>query len=266
MTRGLPLFLGLLVVLQCSVLSRAECDITKCEIPKHYREVAGCEPAKYAEGDEEKCCPIEYNCEAVSKQDKTKCHYKGKVYNDGEILENDDMPNCRRGCFCREGDFVCAHVECPEQVFNRPAPHCVIQSSRTKCCSESILCEEEKIEKLSTCYMDSKLYRQGEKMYPKDERCFTCICDEKWDNSTAITKNPACEEVDCAIDISFQSDLRMGCVPIYYGEPTCCPIDRKCRKYRFWVDNDPGNWLDRVIIISTSLFLQPNRKTSPSPR
>lgn len=68
-------------------------------------------------------------------------------------------------------------------------------------------------------------------MWPATERCFSCLCDEKFDNSTAVTKNNNCQEVDCAIDLSYLSKIRSGCVPVYFGEPTCCPITTKCRKF-----------------------------------
>lgn len=230
---------SILAILHCFiVLCRAECDITKCGVPKHYREI-GCEPVEYSADDKERCCPIKYNCDEIKKQDATKCHYRGKTFADGEKMEEE--VNCRAGCYCNKGKFTCGHVECPELVFNRPEPHCVIQNSREKCCSEKIICDEKEIENLHTCHMDDKAYRKGQLMYPANERCFTCLCDEKFDNSTVITKNSNCAEVDCAIDLSRLSEIRSGCVPVYYGEPTCCPISSKCRKLspcrlnRFWL-------------------------------
>lgn len=209
-------------------LASAECDITKCGVPKHYREI-GCEPTRYAPTDKDKCCPIEYNCDEIGKQDAAKCHFRGKVYNDGDTM-SDQEANCRAACRCQNGTFTCAHVECPELVFNRPEPHCVVQNTRAKCCSEAIVCDKEAIEKLHVCHMDGQEYRKGQIMYPSSHKCFTCLCDEKFDNSTAVSQNPACSEVDCAIDLSRLAEIRSGCVPVYYGEPTCCPIATKCRK------------------------------------
>lgn len=208
-------------------LCSAECDITKCGVPKHYREI-GCEPTKYAEDDKDKCCPIEYNCDEVSKLDMTKCHYRGKSFGQGEKMN--ETVNCRAACHCDEGSFRCAYVECPELVFNRPEPHCVVQNTREKCCSEKIVCDKKEIEELHVCHMEGKEYRKGQLMYPTTDRCFTCLCDEKFDNSTAIAKNPTCSEVDCSIDLTYLAKIRSGCVPVYYGEPTCCPITMKCRK------------------------------------
>lgn len=224
--------LCIFALLQCSVLVilqvSAECDITKCNIPKHYREI-GCEPSEYAKEDTEKCCPIKYNCDAIQQQNATNCHFRGKSFSDGDRMEED--VNCRASCYCREGQFTCAHIECPEEVFNRPEPHCVVQKSRDKCCSESILCDTKEIEQLSSCYMDGKQYRQGEKMYPAQDRCFSCICDEKFDNSTEVSRNPSCNEVDCSIELDHLQQIKSGCVPVYFGEPTCCPIATKCRKW-----------------------------------
>lgn len=219
-----------LVALECSVLfASAECDILKCDLPKHYRELA-CEPTKYADNDTEKCCPIEYNCDALMSQDATKCHYKGQVYSNGDTIKTEDEPNCQANCICQDGHFRCASVECPEQVFNRPEPHCVIQNTADKCCSSSIICDQPVIDALPSCYLNGKQYRKGQKMYPEGHRCFSCICDEGFDNSTAISKNSACSEVFCDIELHKSSDIRTGCVPVYYGEPTCCPIATKCRE------------------------------------
>lgn len=157
---GLRLPLAVLLVLQLRVLVvRSECDITKCGVPKHYREI-GCEPTKYSDDDKEKCCPIEYNCDEIAKQDKTKCHYRGKSFNDGEQMNG--TVNCRAGCYCRQGEFQCAFVECPELIFNRPEPHCVIQNSRTQCCSENIICEQKEIDTLPVCHFEGKKYHKGQ--------------------------------------------------------------------------------------------------------
>lgn len=215
----------LLIIVNHSVDVTAECDITKCGVPKHYREI-GCEPVKYAADDVEKCCPIEYNCEEIAKQDGAKCHYQGKSYSNGERIPDDI--HCRASCRCDDGNIECAHIECPSE-FDPPAPHCVQQRSEKECCSTNVICDEAVIATLPVCYLNGRKYHGGEKMFPK-ERCFSCFCDEKFDNATAVSQNPSCSEVNCAIDVNYLPRIRSGCAPIYFGEPTCCPIGIKCRK------------------------------------
>lgn len=213
------------------LLTAAECDLTKCGLPKHYREIGTCEPTKYAPDDIEKCCPIEYNCDKIAQQNSAQCHFRNQTYSNGQQL--DVYVHCRPSCYCNNnGQFNCAQVSCPETTFDRPEPNCVVQNTRDQCCSTSIICDPQAIEKLHVCHMDGKEYRQGQKMFPKSNRCFTCYCDETFNNATEISQNPACLEVDCAIELAYLPRIRSGCVPVYFGEPTCCPISSKCRKCR----------------------------------
>ena len=262
---ALPL---LLIALQGCALATAECDLKKCEIPKHYREIGGCVP-EYAEDDAEKCCPVKYNCDAIQKQDTSKCYYNGRVYEDGERI--DHQISCRVGCYCRFGRFTCAHIDCPEFFGIRlgEGPDCIRQKSPGKCCTQNRICDKEEIDKLPVCYFEGRKYHGGEAMYPKERSCHTCYCDEKFDNSTAIEKNPNCPEVHCAIELDNLPQIRgSGCVPIYYDTPICCPIELKCRKLTETenkiVDKNKSDSKYLIFNIFPFLPFQPPRRTAPS--
>lgn len=89
--------------------------------------------------------------------------------------------------------------------------------------------DDEKIRSLSTCEVDGRTYRLGERIYP-DGACYECLCVAGYNNATSHADNPQCSKVDCGIELEM-TNLRDGCVPIYYKTPNCCPIEYKCRKF-----------------------------------
>lgn len=90
----------------------------------------------------------------------------------------------------------------------------------------------EKIANISKtrCWLDHKEYVKGERMYPEQIDCYSCICDEGFDNST-ILYNSHCRKIKCHIEVRYADRLHAGCIPIYYGKATCCPIGWRCRKF-----------------------------------
>lgn len=78
--------------------------------------------------------------------------------------------------------------------------------------------------------MENKEYVKGQKMYSDRIGCYSCICDENFDNTTIIN-SPNCQKVKCNIEIHYADRLMAGCIPIYYGKSNCCPIDWRCRKW-----------------------------------
>lgn len=91
--------------------------------------------------------------------------------------------------------------------------------------------DRDKIAELSRtrCYLENKEYVKGQKMFSDRIGCYACICDEHFDNNT-IVNNPNCQKVKCNIEIHYGDRLMLGCIPVYYGKFTCCPIDWRCRK------------------------------------
>ncbi|XP_001659087.2 uncharacterized protein LOC5570366 [Aedes aegypti] len=217
----------LATVLLCSavVLCNAQ-NTDSCPPPlKHYSEL-GCKPIQ----DEGHKCPNRYECPTLTDRDGGKCYFNGNVYDIASSLSKADqeLVSCSPACHCNNrttpASFVCAQIDCPE-FFGRDES-CVYQYTSGDCCSSSKVCGEE-AEKLDVCYMDGEQYKEGQKMYPKDESCYSCRCQKGFDNST-IVGNPNCQEFTCGIEIHNSDSVMEGCIPVYFGTDRCCPISWRC--------------------------------------
>lgn len=66
-----------------------------------------------------------------------KCHNRGKSYNVGDIIPENEHPKCKAACRCHDlsghVDFNCANIECPE-LFGPPPANCVRQEVTGQCC------------------------------------------------------------------------------------------------------------------------------------
>ena len=140
-------------------------------------------------------------------------------------------------CFCLDFEPILPatfkHNKCiNEPILPPPTPtifsnmslygRCVPQyKSPQSCCAAQFKCDTDR-ESLGTCSLDGKLYRHGEKIFPKKEPCLACLCQAGWDGSLTA---PACEPVDCGLGLS--SKLRRGCEPVY-RDGECCPTDWIC--------------------------------------
>lgn len=82
-----------------------------------------------------------------------------------------------------------------------------------------------------TCHVDGREYIEGQKIYPDAAPCHKCICGENYDNSTAVSANPHCQEFSCNIDLLQKSRLSRACVPIIH-KGSCCPFEWHCREYQ----------------------------------
>lgn len=73
--------------------------------------------------------------------DDKKCHNKGKSYNVGDVIPDDEHPICQAACRCSEvngiNEFNCASIECPE-IFAPPPSNCVPQPVPNECCPEYV--------------------------------------------------------------------------------------------------------------------------------
>uniref|UniRef100_A0A182TA32 VWFC domain-containing protein n=1 Tax=Anopheles maculatus TaxID=74869 RepID=A0A182TA32_9DIPT len=128
--------------------------------------------------------------------------------------------------FTTPATFQCASIDCAE-FLDAGSEDCIHQYSLHGCCAENTVCGKEKLAKLAQCYLDDKMYYEGQRMYPADEPCRTCQCKPGFDNST-IVDNPNCYEIQCGLELHAGDRLAMGCIPIYFGNHRCCPISWKC--------------------------------------
>ncbi|XP_039453080.1 kielin/chordin-like protein [Culex pipiens pallens] len=217
------------VLLCCSLvaLCNAETEEPCPAPPKHYTEL-GCKPIK----DEGHRCPNRYECPELTDRDGQKCYFNGNIYEPGTGLSKTDqeLVSCSPACRCNNktspASFTCASIDCPE--FFGPKEDCIYQYEKGQCCSSGApVCGEDKIEQLAECYFEGELYREGQKMYPTEESCYSCHCQKGFDNSTVVG-NPHCQEVNCGIELRSSERLARGCIPVYFGNDRCCPISWRC--------------------------------------
>lgn len=177
---------------------------------------------------------IRFECPDVKKYDKTKCQFKGRSYASGEDLADDIGPECSAACRCGGysdvASFNCANIECAE-LFNGVAPGCVMQYKLDACCAFNTVCEKSEKDKLAKCYYREKEYYEGQIIYPENEPCYRCSCTKDFNNQTLASVNQNFKKIDCGIELRNLDSIQKGCVPIYFGDNGCCPIDFRCRKF-----------------------------------
>ena len=144
----------------------------------------------------------------------------------------DKLPTCTTSCKCLEsggfGYFQCAFSDCPPDS-EKLVEGCVNQYTIESCCSTKRVCNEEAKE-LPSCWVEDKEYKKGQLIYPKSATCHKCLCEDNFENSTAIDQNPNCKRVDCGIELHQLGYLLDGCVPVYFNDNFCCPVEFRCRK------------------------------------
>lgn len=78
--------------------------------------------------------------------------------------------------------------------------------------------------------MDGQTFTEGEKMYPAQNPCYECLCQNEFDNTT-IVQNENCQKISCGLSLD-KSHIQRGCLPIYESKSiACCPIGWKCREF-----------------------------------
>lgn len=211
----------------------ADCDPTKCPAaPKHYVEL-GCKPVT----NDKECCPSRFDCPSPADFDETKCSFNNKTYSKGEKIPGKETDTlCAASCICSGSayKFNCASVGCPD-LHDVKLLNCAKQTKNGACCPDKYICEEEKIKKLSKCYLGGTEYLEGASMYPEGT-CMKCECNEHFKNDTIIG-NPNCEEINCGTSLRYLSQFRSGCIPTYFKDASCCPYQWRCRKFTFFFLN-----------------------------
>nr|CAD7463648.1 unnamed protein product [Timema tahoe] len=122
--------------------------------------------------------------------------------------------------------ITCANIECPE-LFRRPPPDCILQYSLDDCCSTSTFCKN-KTEDVTevTCNVGNETFIEGQKFYPSDDDCKSCVCQQGYDGTT---NGPWCKKIKCGFELRSADRFRQGCAPVYYGTERCCSIGFQCR-------------------------------------
>ncbi|XP_046683057.1 kielin/chordin-like protein [Homalodisca vitripennis] len=197
------------------------------EYAKNYYETIGCTP----ESHDETRCPISYDCSVLSQRSPDKCYFQGRAYDEGDTLQ--DSPPCLVHCKCEKSpqtggrlQFSCIRVECPEFFRRPPPPGCYNLYEHDKCCSVGRVCGQQK-EVAQRCEYKGQTYNIGEKFYPDEEPCRKCICQPGFNGSFT---EPTCRKFSCNYELTYVRPITDGCVPVFYGEKRCCPIEWRCPK------------------------------------
>ncbi|XP_046739901.1 kielin/chordin-like protein isoform X2 [Diprion similis] len=204
------------------------CDKSKCKGPLKYYEDLNCVPIY---GSNDSCCPIRYNCQHLEGRSIDKCYYKGREYNVGEKLREEDASPCDIGCFCSPGwqgpaKFSCAIVDC----FNRGAPGCYLKHSHDQCCPGPQVCPEKDSD-IPQCVVDGQTYLDGQHFTPKSDPTLDCICMEGYrgENITPFCKQP--EPFSCKVELRHADDIFNKCAPAFYASQnpaTDCNLFSRC--------------------------------------
>lgn len=225
----------------------------------HYYQ-KGCKPVRSRECDCAKFfrCPRKPVKPKLTKEESVKasvqkdkpCVYGDKVYGINERIPNPDEP-CRV-CRCRKrqfyngtitksyGEIDCSlFVECPEMVFGvkpkRESCHFAYRHDQccgTEICTDELPREDKRVR--TTCKYRSKSYKYGEMIYPEENSCMKCICDETW-NEHDPASSGGCKARQCSAFL--QENILQKCTPIYRIDG-CCPIDFMCPEKRKLYDRE----------------------------
>uniref|UniRef100_A0AB38ZEV4 Venom fibrillin 1 n=1 Tax=Oncocephalus sp. TaxID=2944721 RepID=A0AB38ZEV4_9HEMI len=169
--------------------------------------------------------PSRYNCSILDRITENKCFFKGKEYAIDETIKDQQVNDkCIVECTCiqiyttNKARWSCVDIECPE-LFHRQQDCKYLYDGHEKCCSTSKICGDEQVS--GTCTYAGKTYVHGEKFYPNEDKCKTCICGEGFNGSLT---EPWCETISCNLYLHYLNYIREGCLPTYYETDSCCPI------------------------------------------
>lgn len=56
--------------------------------------------------------------------------------------------------------------------------------------------DETKIRSLTTCEVDGRSYRLGQRIYPENA-CYECLCTPDYNNSSSFADNSNCKKINC---------------------------------------------------------------------
>ncbi|XP_035205772.1 uncharacterized protein LOC118180825 isoform X2 [Stegodyphus dumicola] len=200
---------------------------------KHY-EAKGCRPVyeeKPLSGKPSCTCPWRFDCSQADEihADDRVCVYKKHVYPVGKKIETSnpcESCSCVTDYFTQAATISCTTTECPSVYSQTPLPEgCHYVYKENECCPTRVECpaaQKDNEYKIPTCEYKSKMYYEGEQIYPDEDPCLICLCNQNW---TGINST-SCRQHDCMLERDSRK-LKQGCIPIYH-EKTCCPIDYHC--------------------------------------
>ncbi|XP_026731379.1 uncharacterized protein LOC113496390 [Trichoplusia ni] len=208
------------------VLGSVSTDMAgECDMAGFYTEL-GCTPLPPADGA---LCPDAFNCPDF-QPDPAKCYYKGIPYDNGASIPQALISNpCSLACSCAvfngEPSFSCAAVDCVEEFDNDMQQQCISTYELDSCCSTGSVCGKDSIAQLKTCEVDGKTYHEGETYQPKNTQK-TCLCTA---NFNGTVSDAYCTDINCGLEIHYQSDLHKNCAPVFVGSKRSCPIGFECQ-------------------------------------
>jgi len=181
------------------------------------------------------CCPVRWDCPSLANQDPSKCHYNGKSYEVGDDII--DRVDCAPPCTCRRHDesapaeFVCTHIDCPEYLGGYPLkPGCTRTYSPHVCCTTGEYCDKDRAT-LHKCHYRGLTVYKGEKFYPETDPCYSCVCDENFQDDTFVwlaANSRNCHQIECGSTLHDMDKILAKCAPVFFGKNTCCPYDWLC--------------------------------------
>ncbi|GFT23022.1 uncharacterized protein NPIL_520651 [Nephila pilipes] len=200
---------------------------------KHY-EAKGCRPVyeEKPQTDKPSCtCPWRFDCSQADEihADDRVCLYKKHVYPVGSKIPTTnpcETCSCATDYFTQAATISCTTTECPAVYSQTPLPEgCHYVYKENQCCPTSVECptaQKDNMYQVPACEYKGKMYYEGEQIYPDEDPCLICLCNQNW---TGINSS-SCRQHDCMLERDARK-LKQGCIPIYH-EKTCCPIDYHC--------------------------------------
>ncbi|XP_018579094.1 uncharacterized protein LOC108917121 [Anoplophora glabripennis] len=207
-----------------SVKAEKSCDSLGTLI---YEDMA-CRPVK----KDGRGCAIQYECDDVSQKIDS-CFFRGKSYPlYGQLRNELTNEDCGAECTCHNyfgtPSFVCLLIYCVNGQSFDLKPGCYDKYELDKCCPVGMTCPSED-NPLAECHVDGKVYKEGEKFYPKDT-CLKCVCGKGWNGRF---EHPFCKRSLCSIQFDGIGQVHSNCAPLYLNkEVLCCPITWVCPTYK----------------------------------
>lgn len=82
------------------------------------------------------------------------------------------------------------------------------------------------IKSLATCDVGGKIYYEGQQI-DTGHSCFSCLCGKDYEDKP-FEENKDCQPINCNMELHYSINLLSGCIPVYFKDHSCCPIDWRC--------------------------------------